>query len=444
MSCRLVKAVILAAGLGTRLRPLTDRVPKCLVPLVDRPLLDYWLDGLAAIGVRHVLLNTHAHVDQVRAHIAAINRRGGMHLEESYESQLLGSAGTIHANPGWAEEADEVIIIYVDNLSGVDLARMLEYHRSHADPMTMLLFHAPEPSSCGIADLDASGRVVGFQEKPQVPRSDLANAGVYIVDADAYRQIAAMSGFDFGFDVLPKFVGRMRGWTLSGYHRDIGTPQAYEAAQRPARWILDQRGFDQRGQRAAVFLDRDGTLIKQVHYLADPEEVQLIDGAGDALSRLRGAGFALVVVSNQSAVGRGMISETQLAMINERVSEMFSRNGVVFDAYYHCPHVPQTSDRTVIEHEDRKPGAGMLRRAAAELGLNLNDSWMIGDMISDVLAGVNAGCRGSVLIDSDDGSGPREMPGGCAYEAVAGFPAAARHILDQAGEAELMVETGPR
>ena len=151
-------------------------------------------------------------------------------MTESHEPKLLGSAGTVAANPAWADGASDLLIIYADNLSDVDLGALLRFHRGHDDPMSMLLFHAPNPRACGIAEMDAEGRIVDFVEKPATPKSDLANAGIYVVTAAAWREIAAMKAFDLGFDVLPRFVGRMRGWVHEGYHKDIGTLAALEAA----------------------------------------------------------------------------------------------------------------------------------------------------------------------------------------------------------------------
>src|SRR5262249_55210058 len=153
-------------------------------------------------------VNTHTLPDQVRSFVDRVNRSGRLRLRESYEPTLLGSAGTIAANADLAEGADDVIIIYADNFSDVDLGRLLAFHRGHGDPFTMLLFRAPNPRACGIAELDDRGRVVSFVEKPAEPRSDLANAGVYVVSGAAYREIAAMRAFDIGFEVLPRFVGR--------------------------------------------------------------------------------------------------------------------------------------------------------------------------------------------------------------------------------------------
>lgn len=231
------KALLLAGGLGTRLRPITETTPKCLVPVAGRPMLDYWFDALEAAGIRDVLLNNHHLPDQVRAHIEKTNATRDLTVVEAFEPDLLGSAGTVHANRAWAEDADEVIVIYADNLSDVDLAAMLAFHRAHDDPMTMMLFRTAYPSQCGIATLDGD-RIVEFVEKPEHPASDLANAGLYVLDAAAFREIADMNVFDFGFDVIPAFVGRMRGFEHTGYHRDIGNKEALEQANIDAERLF--------------------------------------------------------------------------------------------------------------------------------------------------------------------------------------------------------------
>lgn len=240
------RALLLAGGLGTRLKPITDTTPKCLVPIAGRPVLDYWFDAMASAGIREGRINTHHLPEPVRRFIAARNASAGFAMREAYEPKLLGSAGTITANRDLADGADEVLVLYADNFSTVDLAEMVRFHRTHGDPMTMLLFHAPVPSACGIAELDGAGRVIGFQEKPTAPRSDLANAGAYVVSADAYREIADMKAFDIGFDVLPRFIGRMRGYLHPGYHLDIGTLEALRKAEADAPHVLGSRGGGQR------------------------------------------------------------------------------------------------------------------------------------------------------------------------------------------------------
>lgn len=150
--------------------------------------------------------------------------------------------------------------------------------------------------------------------------------------------------------------------------------------------------------RAAVFFDRDGTLIEDVPYLSDPARVRLIPGAAEAIHLLQSLGYACIVVTNQSAVGRGILSEARLAEIHAEMHRQLSLHGAKLDGLYYCPLAPATSDRSRIDHPDRKPGPGMLLRASRDLPLDLSRSWMVGDMLSDMLAGRNAGCRATICV----------------------------------------------
>lgn len=235
------RALILAGGIGSRLRPLTETVPKCLVPVDGKPLLDYWLDALESIGVKEVLLNTHHLAARVQDHILQSNNVRNLKITESFEPKLLGSAGTITANKDWMDDADICIVIYSDNISTIDLEEFVRFHASGNSPVTMALFAASDPTQCGIATLDHEANVVAFVEKPENPTSDLANAGLYCVSADAWREIADMKAFDLGFDVLPQYVNRMRGFRFEGYHRDIGTPASLAQANVDVRQFNGQK-----------------------------------------------------------------------------------------------------------------------------------------------------------------------------------------------------------
>ncbi|MBI3408041.1 MAG: HAD family hydrolase [Planctomycetes bacterium] len=158
--------------------------------------------------------------------------------------------------------------------------------------------------------------------------------------------------------------------------------------------------MEQAHLRRAVFLDRDGTLIEEKNYLSRPDQVRLLPGSAEAVRQLRHAGWACVVISNQSGIGRGLFTEADLASVHADMSRQLAEAGTSLDGIYHCPVAPGTSDRTVVEHSDRKPGPGMLLRAARELDLILAQSWMVGDNVVDVLAGRNAGCRGTILVRS--------------------------------------------
>ena len=164
--------------------------------------------------------------------------------------------------------------------------------------------------------------------------------------------------------------------------------------------------------RPAVFFDRDGTLIENVHHLVNPADVRLIPGAADAVRILQALDYACVVVTNQSVVGRGKLSVAGLDAVHHEMHRQLASHGVKLDGVYFCPVAPlNEGDRASIEHPDRKPGPGMLQRAAKELLLDLARSWIIGDMISDTLAGRNAGCIGGILVRTGNGASHEAVNG---------------------------------
>jgi len=235
---RPTKAFLLAGGLGTRLRPLTDSVPKCLLPINGKPLLQHWLDNLAAAKVDEVLINTHWLHEQVDGYIKT-HPVPGMAVHTFFEPELLGSAGTLAANLEWAQDAGCILIIYADNYTDTSVSRLLEAHRGHALPFTLGVFRAARPERCGIVEIDNQGVVTSFIEKPERPKSDLAAGGMYVADPSILERIGALGvnhakPFDLGFHVLPTLVQAMKVYPVSKNFIDVGTMENYETACRMA------------------------------------------------------------------------------------------------------------------------------------------------------------------------------------------------------------------
>jgi mannose-1-phosphate guanylyltransferase len=234
-----MKAILLAAGKGTRLKPYTDRHPKCLIPIHGVPLLGIWIDLLGRHGVSEVLINTHHHADQVAHFLAQTRPHTSMALHSVYEPQLLGSAGTLWANRDFFAGQPDFIIAYADNLTNLNWTRMSDMHtrfRSMGGILTMGLIKAPDPRACGIVTLDGTGKIVKFVEKPEFPESDLANGGVYMAGREIFefmgdREWAGQEACDIGHHLLPCLAGRMFGFPVApDYLKDIGTPEAYQDA----------------------------------------------------------------------------------------------------------------------------------------------------------------------------------------------------------------------
>ncbi len=171
-----------------------------------------------------------------------------------------------------------------------------------------------------------------------------------------------------------------------------------------------------RAMRRAVFLDRDGTLIEHVPYLVEVERVRLLPGAAEGVAVVRAAGHLCIVVTNQPVIGRGLLDEAGLHRLHAELDRQLAAAGAAIDAYYFCPFPGVLADRTFVEHPDRKPGPGMLLRAAREHDIDLASSWMVGDSLRDLLAGRRAGCRATILVRT--GCGERELAHRDAYDFV--------------------------
>ena len=227
-----MKALLLAAGFGTRLRPLTEMIPKCMVPIHGKPLLEYWLDILLPTYTEKVLINTHYLPDVVRRYVIAspwANR-----IELVHEETLLGTGGTLLANRAFLEDS-AFLVAHADNLTRFDIAAFIAAHKTRpiGVEMTMMTFQTDAPSSCGIVEQDAEGRVIAFHEKVEHPPGHCANAAVYIMEPSVIDFMASCesSVIDLSTEVLPHYMGRIYGFHNGNYHRDIGTPESLRLAE---------------------------------------------------------------------------------------------------------------------------------------------------------------------------------------------------------------------
>jgi mannose-1-phosphate guanylyltransferase len=224
-----LKAFLLAGGHGTRLRPLTDSIAKCLVPIQGRPLLDIWLDLCAHSGITDVLINLHARSQDIERHLKRKNSPVSVRL--IHEERLLGSAGTLAANRNWIGSDPAFWILYSDVLTNTNLRRMSEFHSAHGDLATLGLYQVPDPSRCGVTITDHRGVIVEFEEKPQIPRSNWVFSGLMVAGAGLFDLIPPCIPADIAFHVLPRLLGRMRAYPITDYLLDIGTLANYERAQ---------------------------------------------------------------------------------------------------------------------------------------------------------------------------------------------------------------------
>ena len=227
-----MRALLLAAGLGTRLRPITDHIPKCLVPVHGKPLLEYWLDLLLPNGIDRILLNTHYLPDEVRSYVRSSRWRDRVTLV--HEDELLGTGGTVLGNREFFEDAP-FLVAHADNLTRFDVGAFLARHQNRpvGTEITMMTFETDAPRSCGIVEEDVRGVVTAFHEKVENPPGNHANAAVYIFEPGVLTFLDSLGQkvIDLSTEVIPHFMGRICAYHNHGYHRDIGNPESLRLAE---------------------------------------------------------------------------------------------------------------------------------------------------------------------------------------------------------------------
>ena len=227
-----MRALLLAAGLGTRLRPLTDTTPKCLVPIKGKPLLDIWCEALLAAGVTKLLINLHYKSEQVQQHLES--SKFSELVETIFEPSLLGTAGTLLANRKFFDNQDG-ILLHADNYCETNISELISAHESRPSncDLTMLAFRTSTPETCGILEVAKNQVLQKMYEKSSDDHGNLANAAFYILSKKLISELKDET--DFSNEVIPKYFGKTLVVETSETFIDIGTPESYAHAQKVAK-----------------------------------------------------------------------------------------------------------------------------------------------------------------------------------------------------------------
>lgn len=424
-----VTAYILAGGFGTRLRQVVSDRPKVMAEVLGRPFLYHILDRLARLGIAKAVVCTGYMAAELEAAVGPAYR--GLSLAYSREDTPLGTGGALRLALS-RHPADLALCLNGDSLVQADLAAYLDWYARHDFQAALLLVPVDDTARFGRVEVaggvddgvGGQGRVLAFREKG-IAGPGLINAGVYLLRPGALASIAPGATASIETDVFPQLAeaGRLGAFPVQGQFLDIGTPESYTAA---GRFLLGTgrkagQGGERGPARGVVFLDRDGTVIVERHYLHDPAGVELLPGAAEGLRRMQALGLWLVLVTNQSGVGRGYFGRDAVERVHGRLLELLEHEGVDLDAIYLCPHTPEEACSC------RKPRPGLIQRAVADLGIDPARSFVIGDKACDVDLGLVVSAT-TFLVTTGHGAGHVAECGSRAHHVVGSLDEAARRI----------------
>jgi len=394
-----MKAIILAAGKGERLRPLTKKLPKPMLPINGKPSIEYLILLLKKYGINEIGINTSYLPEKIKSYLSS-GEKWKVKIRTSYEKELLGTSGALNNFRDFLNEP--FILIYGDNITDIDLKKMIDYHKRKKSVATIALRKKPKyykTQSLVIANKKL--RLKKFIEKPskeQVKlnskREKLINSGIYIFQPEILKYIP--KGFsDFGYDIIPKLIEneKVYGYIMKDcYYREIGKIEKYNLAKEE----IESGKVKIDLKNKAVFFDRDGVINEHIYETdgklmspANLEQLKLLPKVKEGLSKIKEMGFKIIIVSNQPGIALGYINEKKLEDIDN-----YLKKELKFDGIYYCPHHERITGRCNC----KKPQIGLIENATRDFNLDLNKSFMVGDSLSDIKTGQNAKVKNTFLI----------------------------------------------
>jgi histidinol-phosphate phosphatase family protein len=403
-----MQALILAGGLGTRLRQISGELPKTLVPIAGRPILDRQLEQFVLGDCRDIVILTGFAGEQIAAYCGD-GARWGARVRCIQETTARGTAGAVLDALDVLDE--RFFITYGDTVFNVELQRMAAFQKERLADVTLLVHPSDHPQDSDLVEVGPDDSVRGFHPYPHPNHLDVANltnAGLYRMERKALASLLGSSDLpekpDFVRHVFPLLLTRsfkFAGYRSSEYIKDAGTPDRFEKVEQDLLSGRVEAG-SLRTPAAAVFLDRDGTIVEERGHLATPDEIALLPGAGSAIARLNRSSYRTAIITNQPVIARGECDEAGMARIHARLEKLLGADHAYIDRIYYCPHHPTAGfpgERTdlKIACECRKPANALIENAVKDLHLNLQRSWFIGDSTTDIAAAGRAGVR-SILV----------------------------------------------
>lgn len=403
-------AFIQAGGAGTRLKSITGDLPKPMVSIAGKPILQWQVESLAKSGIAKVIIVCPKSSTAIQDYFGD-GKKFGVSISYIVEETPLGSGGALYYAAKFIKE--DFFLLFGDLMLDVDFERFLKFHKKHGSIITTFAHPNSHPYDSDVLVANAEDRVVNILSKKE-PRDffyeNLTNAGLYVVSRyllDTFEGMVAPMKMDFEKDLLAPTIAAegVYAYRSSEYVKDCGTPDRYESVGKDIlAGVVSSRNLH--NKQKAIFLDRDGVLNVFGDFVRSPEQLKLKEDAAGALRRINESKYLAICVTNQPVVARGETTLGTLTEIHWKLQDLLGEGGAYLNDLFFCPHHPDKGfpgevPEYKIECDCRKPKIGMLLKAQKKYNVDFKASWFVGDTHQDVQTGINAGCR-TILITSGD------------------------------------------
>ncbi len=411
-----MKTIIMAGGKGTRISSVASDIPKPMIKIEGKPVLEREIECLRNQGFTDIIIT----VSHLAEHI--INHFGdgtsfGVKLEYFIEETPFGNAGALFKLRDKLN--DDFLLLNADSIFDIDFNRFVSYHKAKGGLVTLFTHPNSHPYDSGVLIADENGAVDTWLTKEDVrPKwyRNRVNAGLHVISPKVLDMLnidpelvgtedssGKIVKIDLDRQILKPLcgTGKMFCYDSPEYVKDMGTPDRYEVVCADYREGRVQ-AKNLKNKQKAVFLDRDGTINRYVGFLRNIDEFELLDGVSEAIKTINSLGYLAIVITNQPVIARGEVTYDQLNEIHNKMETLLGAEGAYLDGIYYCPHHPHKGyegeiPELKIECECRKPKPGMILKAADDFNIDLSQSWMVGDGENDISAGIAAGCKTALI-----------------------------------------------
>ena len=422
-----MKAIIMAGGKGTRIASIANDIPKPMIQLCGKPILEHQIECLKKNEITDIILVI-GHLGHFIKEYFENGSRFGVNINYYEETEPLGTAGALYKIDGLIDSDESFLLLCGDIIFDIDFSRLIAFHKKHNADATLVAHPNSHPydSSLLITEVLSpkiegelpleTNRVIKWlnKEDERLWNKNLVNSGIEVISPELLRAAKnhiSKDKIDLDRDILKPAVNGIFGenkiyaYATPEYIKDMGTPDRYYATEADIKsGLVTARNLSHK--QKAIFLDRDGTLNKDVGFLTDIEKLELIMDAGKAVKKINDSGYLAIVITNQPVIARGEVDFPELDVIHSKLETLLGKNGAYLDAIYYCPHHTDKGfpgERIAYKCicDCRKPNPGLFLQAAKDFNIDLSQSYMIGDSNRDIEAGKNAGCKDSYLIDKE-------------------------------------------
>lgn len=402
-----MKTIIMAGGKGTRAAAIAHAIPKPMIPIGGKPVLEHQIDCLKKNGLTDITLVV-GHLGRRIKEYFGDGSRFGCALSYFTETEPLGTAGALYKI---AALSSDFILLNGDLIFDLDFSRIILFHQKKQAWATLAVHPNSHPFDSALIISDKDDRVTGWlnKEDERTWYTNRVNAGIHILSPALLRnRPRPAEKVDLDRDILQPAIpaGKIFAYPTPEYIKDMGTVERYAQVSRDIEQGLIRRKNLSVAQKC-VFLDRDGTINRANGYVTKPEDLVLLEGAAEGIKTINALGYLAVVITNQPVIARGETDLDTLDAIHRKLETDLGKAGAYIDDLFYCPHhadrgFPGERPEYKIDCGCRKPKPGMILKAAEKYNIDLTASFMAGDSMRDVQAGMNAGCKPAFLTNNKE------------------------------------------